>query len=153
RSARRQVHPRRGRGPRSRAQRPRRGDARRPRAARAWHGDLRRPLHRSEAQDVASLRATRSGERMRLHMSRRGFVRTALGALGAAATPGGARAAAPDLTLSDGAAEEKFDFEAQGVERWTVVGGTWAVEDMAGAPSGKRALVQRATGNEFNVIV
>ena len=31
--------------------------------------------------------------------------------------------------------------------------GQWAVEDMAGAPSGKRVLVQRAVKNELNVIV
>ena len=31
--------------------------------------------------------------------------------------------------------------------------GQWVVEDMAGAPSGTRVLVQRATGNAFNVIV
>jgi hypothetical protein len=34
-----------------------------------------------------------------------------------------------------------------------VVDGQWAVEEMPGAPGGKRALVQRATGNAFNVIV
>ena len=33
------------------------------------------------------------------------------------------------------------------------VDGQWAVEEMAGAPSGKKVLVQRATKNEFNVIV
>jgi len=33
------------------------------------------------------------------------------------------------------------------------VDGQWAVEDMAGAPSGKKVLVQRATQNQFNVIV
>jgi hypothetical protein len=33
------------------------------------------------------------------------------------------------------------------------VTGQWAVEEMAGAPSGAKALVQRATKNDFNVIV
>jgi hypothetical protein len=33
------------------------------------------------------------------------------------------------------------------------VDGQWAVEEMAGAPSGKKVLVQRATKNAFNVIV
>ena len=46
-----------------------------------------------------------------------------------------------------------FDFETTGIEGWSTVAGRWAVEDMAGAPSGKRVLVQRATNNEFNVIV
>ncbi len=48
---------------------------------------------------------------------------------------------------------DQFDFEATGIEGWTTVSGQWAVEAMAGAPSGKRVLVQRATKNEFNVIV
>ena len=47
---------------------------------------------------------------------------------------------------------ETFDFESKGIEGWTAVVGQWTVEDMAGAPSGKRVLVQRATRNEFNVI-
>ena len=48
---------------------------------------------------------------------------------------------------------ERFDFETKGIEGWTTVEGQWAVEEMAGASSGKNALVQRATTNEFNVIV
>ena len=48
---------------------------------------------------------------------------------------------------------ERFDFETRGIEGWTTVAGRWAVEDMEGAPSGKKVLVQRATTNEFNVIV
>src|SRR5437899_5603805 len=48
---------------------------------------------------------------------------------------------------------ERFDFETKGIEGWTTVEGQWAVEEMAGAPSGKNVLVQRATTNEFNVIV
>src|SRR5438874_4341178 len=49
--------------------------------------------------------------------------------------------------------EVKFDFETKGVECWSTVDGKWTVEEMAGAPSGKKVLVQRATKNEFNVIV
>src|SRR5688572_32435862 len=41
----------------------------------------------------------------------------------------------------------------KGIEGWTTVAGQWAVEEMAGAPSGRKVLVQRATQNEFNVIV
>jgi hypothetical protein len=63
------------------------------------------------------------------------------------------RDAAAQPKIPDNAPEEKFDFEAKGVEGWTTVDGQWTVEEMAGAPSGKRVLVQRATKNEFNVIV
>ncbi len=62
-------------------------------------------------------------------------------------------AVAAELALPDSATTTKYDFDAQGIGDWTVVGGTWAVEDMPGAPSGKRVLVQRATGNDFDVIV
>src|SRR2546423_15195588 len=51
------------------------------------------------------------------------------------------------------AATPAFDFDSNGIEGWTVVAGQWAVEEMAGAPSGTKVLVQRATKNEFNVIV
>jgi hypothetical protein len=39
------------------------------------------------------------------------------------------------------------------LEGWTTVTGKWAIEDVAGASQGGRALVQRATDNDFNVIV
>ena len=48
---------------------------------------------------------------------------------------------------------ERFDFEQQGIESWQPVDGRGEVEEMRGAPSGKRVLVQRATENAFNVIV
>jgi len=48
---------------------------------------------------------------------------------------------------------ERLDFETKGIEEWTTVEGRWVVEEMAGAPSGKKVLVQRATENQFNVIV
>src|SRR5262249_27846358 len=47
----------------------------------------------------------------------------------------------------------RFDFEQQGIEGWKTVDGQWVVEEMHGAPSGQRVLVQRATANAFNVIV
>jgi hypothetical protein len=62
-------------------------------------------------------------------------------------------AAAEELKVPDNVPVDKFDFEAKGIEGWTTMDGQWAVEDMAGAPSGKKVLVQRATRNEFNVIV
>ena len=46
----------------------------------------------------------------------------------------------------------RFDF-SKPLEGWTTVTGKWAIEDVAGASQGGRALVQRATGNDFNVIV
>jgi hypothetical protein len=75
-------------------------------------------------------------------------------ALGAAAAIALTRAlGAAELTMPSNASEERFDFETRGLEGWTTVAGQWAVEDMAGAPSGGKVLVQRATTNEFNVIV
>jgi len=88
-------------------------------------------------------------------MSRRGFSRRAL----AAATGlivgrhGRAPAAPVELRLPESIPTERFDFETKGIEGWTTVDGQWAVEAMAGAPSGTRVLVQRATWNPFNVIV
>ena len=64
-----------------------------------------------------------------------------------------AHAAAAELTLPDTATTELFDFETHGIDGWTSITGQWAVEEMAGAPSGTHVLVQRATNNEFNVIV
>jgi hypothetical protein len=58
-----------------------------------------------------------------------------------------------ELKLPNDVSEQKFDFEAKGIEGWTAVTGQWAVEDMADAPSRRKVLVQRATKNEFNVIV
>src|SRR2546428_9586014 len=62
-------------------------------------------------------------------------------------------AAAEELKVPDNVPVVKLDFEAKGIEGWTTVDGQWAVEDMAGAPSGKRVLVQRGTKNEFNIVV
>jgi hypothetical protein len=47
--------------------------------------------------------------------------------------------------------EVRFDF-TRPLEGWETVSGQWGVEDVAGASQGK-ALVQRATKNEFNVVV
>jgi len=61
--------------------------------------------------------------------------------------------AAEELKMPGNAPEEKFDFESKGVDGWSTVDGQWTVEEMAGAPSGTKVLVQRAMRNEFNVIV
>jgi hypothetical protein len=88
-------------------------------------------------------------------MSRRRLVKAALAALGTyGVTPRAvALAVAAEIKLPDNVPEKTFDFEAKGIEGWTTVDGQWAVEDMAGAPSGKKVLVQRAVKNPFNVIV
>src|SRR2546425_3278297 len=88
-------------------------------------------------------------------MSRRGLFKIALTALGAYGLGSGpsARAAPPEIKMPDGVTEQKFDFEAKGIDGWTTIGGQWVVEDFPGAPVGKKVLVQRATRNDFNVIV
>jgi hypothetical protein len=48
---------------------------------------------------------------------------------------------------------ETLDFDKTGLDGWTSIEGQWAVEDMAGAPSGSKVLVQRAAKNQFNVIL
>jgi hypothetical protein len=62
-------------------------------------------------------------------------------------------AAAAELKVQDGAPVARFDLDQKGIEGWKTVDGLWVVEEMAGAPSGKRVLVQRALENAFNVIV
>jgi hypothetical protein len=47
--------------------------------------------------------------------------------------------------------EIRFDF-TRSIDGWPIVTGKWAIEDMPDAKTG-RALVQRATSNDFNVIV
>jgi hypothetical protein len=87
-------------------------------------------------------------------MSRRGLLRTVLG-VGACSAIGRApaRAAGTEMKMPENLPETTFDFDAKGLEGWTIVAGQWAVEGIRGAPRGKRVLVQRATTNEFNVIV
>ena len=60
---------------------------------------------------------------------------------------------AAELTVPADAPIIRFDFEQGGLEGWQSVEGRWAVEEMPGAPSGNRVLVQRAVENAFNVIV
>ena len=57
------------------------------------------------------------------------------------------------LELPGDAVTTSFDFEVTGVDGWTPSDGQWTVEEMPGAPSGKKVLVQRATRNPFDVIV
>jgi hypothetical protein len=88
-------------------------------------------------------------------MSRRGLFKAALAALGTYGITRGAPAVAGvmEVKVPDNVPEETLDFDTQGIAGWTTVDGQWAVEQMPGAPSGKKVLVQRATKNAFNVIV
>ena len=90
-----------------------------------------------------------------VNTSRRGLLRAALAALGAygVSRPVRARTAPMELKLPENIPADRVDFETKGMEGWTTVDGQWVVEDMPGAPVGKRVLVQRATKNQFNVIV
>ena len=88
-------------------------------------------------------------------MPRRQCVKAVLAALGAltAGRRGRLHAAPPGITMPKDVPMRTVDFETRGLDGWTTVAGQWAVEEMAGAPSGRKVLVQRATQNEFNVIV
>jgi len=67
------------------------------------------------------------------------------------ATGGLTMAIAQPQAWSAGPAQA-FDF-TKPLDGWTTVTGKWAIEDVPGASKGGRALVQRATNNDFNVIV
>ena len=88
-------------------------------------------------------------------MSRRSWTKAVLTTLAAltSARQRAAMAAPVDLKLADDVPTQTYDFDGKGIEGWTAVTGQWAVEETAGAPGGAKALVQRATKNEFNVIV
>src|SRR5712692_9029496 len=91
-----------------------------------------------------------------MNVTRRAMFKTTVAALvaGAWSWPRFRAAdAAEELKVPDNVPADKFDFEAKGIEGWTTVDGQWAVEDMAGAPSGRKVLVQRATRNQFNVMM
>ena len=78
-----------------------------------------------------------------------------LGLVGFFASDGGNQtmAHAAELKLPERSTVQRFDFEQKGIEGWRTVDGKWTVEEMPGAPSGKKVLVQRAPENQFNVIV
>ena len=89
-------------------------------------------------------------------MTRRALLRTAVVTLGAYSVTArrlAGAAAPPELALPAGTPEERFDFETKGVEDWTPVNGQWAIEGHERGAGGKKVLIQRATRNEFNVIV
>ena len=65
----------------------------------------------------------------------------------------GSVAYAAELEVPATTATVRYDFEDGRLGDWKTVDGQWAIEEMAGAPSGNRVLVQRAAENAFNVIV
>lgn len=88
-------------------------------------------------------------------MSRRRFGNVVMGVVVAFAASASRRglAAPEEIKVADDAPTKSFDFEGQGLEGWTTVAGRWGIEEMAGAPSGQKVLIQRETKNEFNVVV
>jgi len=91
----------------------------------------------------------------RLNMSRRELFRAAVATLSAygVSRSMSAPAAPVEIKLPQDIPTTRVDFDGKGIEGWTTVDGQWVVEDVLGAPVGKRVLVQRATRNQFNVIV
>src|SRR3989442_14510527 len=81
-------------------------------------------------------------------MSRRDIVRAMLALLaGFGVTPRSRAVAEPaEIKLPDGVPVERIDFEAKGIDGWTTVDGQWAVEDVAGAPSGRGGARPSAAG-------
>jgi Domain of Unknown Function (DUF1080) len=77
-------------------------------------------------------------------LSRRQFI--------TAATAMGASMSIEDRRTWAAQTDVRFDF-TRPLDGWETVSGTWAAEAVPGASQGGRALVQRATGNAFNVIV
>src|SRR5262245_37241764 len=67
------------------------------------------------------------------------------------ATAGAAIATGGSLP-SSATAQEGLDLSTP-LDGWETVTGRWVTEEVAGAARAGRALVQRATDNEFNVIV
>ena len=87
--------------------------------------------------------------------ARRRVLKAALAAIASfgASRKGRVAAAPAEIKVPDNAPTTVFDFDTKGIDGWTSVSGQWAVEEMAGAPSGKKVLMQSATNNEFNVVV
>ena len=78
------------------------------------------------------------------HSSRRRFL------IGSASV--GAGIAIGNSLVPSAAAQEGLDL-SKPLEGWETVSGRWVTEEVAGAARGGQAVVQRATDNEFNVIV
>lgn len=88
-------------------------------------------------------------------ITRRRILKATAAVLATSFVPSRVRVAAgvEELKVPVNLPSQKFDFDTKGIEGWTTVDGQWVVEDMAGAPTGKKVLMQKATKNAFNVIV
>src|SRR6267378_3496819 len=75
--------------------------------------------------------------------TRRQFMTTTAACVSASVASRFARSAGP---------EQVFDF-TKPLDGWQTITGNWAVENVPGASRNERALVQRATDNEYNVIL
>jgi len=78
-----------------------------------------------------------------IKLSRRQFMTTTAACVSASVASRFARSAGP---------EQVFDF-TKPLDGWQTITGNWAVENVPGASRNERALVQRATDNEYNVIL
>src|SRR5947208_16983000 len=89
-----------------------------------------------------------------MNLTRRAMFKTTVAALVAGAWRPRFRAAdaVEELKVPDNVPTDKFDFETKGIEGWATVDGQRPVEETAGAPSGKKGLVQRATRNQLRVV-
>ena len=89
-----------------------------------------------------------------MDMTRRAILRTGVAAMATGlALPVHVASGVEELKVSNDLPTEKFDFDSKGIEGWTTVDGQWVVEEMPGAPVGKKVLMQKATKNQYNVIV
>ena len=78
-----------------------------------------------------------------IKLSRRQFI---------TATALGASASVRSRFARSAGTEQVFDF-TKPLDGWEPITGNWTVEDVPGASRSGRALVQRATDNEYNVIL
>jgi hypothetical protein len=67
-------------------------------------------------------------------------------------TASGAAVSIGSCLARSAGSDDAFDF-TKPLDGWETISGKWTVEDVPGASRSGRALVQRATDNEYNVIV
>src|SRR5262249_9245810 len=145
---------------RSRGRRGREGKYRFPCCQRHAGAQGRSPRRRRHAgkglrveNRIGKARLSVRGGQGPMDMTRRGLLKAALAGGGGAGAATSAACPWGVGTPQQGVPTEKFDVDSKGIQGWTTVDGQWVVEDMTGAPVGKKVLVQKATKNAFNVIV
>jgi len=85
-------------------------------------------------------------------MSRRGLFKAGCRARHIGVTLERRLAGVTEIKVADNV-RKKVRLRRSGIQSWTTVDGQWGRGGMAGAPAAKKVLFQRATKNEFNVIV